>query len=87
MPRGYTVYIEDSAATAVRQLLRGDQVDVCKRIGALASQPRPPGCVRNKAPSNVYRLQVASFRVAYIVDDAACAVTVTRIGDRKDIFG
>jgi mRNA interferase RelE/StbE len=87
MARGYNVYIENSAATTIRQLQRGGQVDVCKRIGALANQPRPPGCVRNATPSNVYRVRAARFSVAYIVDDAARAVTVTHIGDRKDVFG
>jgi len=87
MPPGYTVYVENSVATAIRQLQRCDQVDVCRRIGALAHQPRPPGCIRNATPGNLHRVRVAGFCVAYIVDDAACAITVTRIGDRKDVFG
>jgi mRNA-degrading endonuclease RelE of RelBE toxin-antitoxin system len=86
MPQGYTVYIENSAATAIRQLERGDQVDVCQRISALAVRPRPPGGIRMTNFSNVYRVRIAGFGVAYIVDDAACAITVTRIGDRKDVF-
>jgi len=87
MPDGYTVYIENSAATTIRQLQRGDQVNVCTRIGALADQPRPPGWVRDTTLSNLYRLRANGFCVAYIVDEAARAVTVTRICDRKDIFG
>ena len=86
MPDGYTVYIENSAATAIRQLQRSDQVDVCTRISALAVQPRSTGGIQNSQLSNVYRVRVAGFCVAYIVDDAACAITVTRIGDGKDIF-
>ncbi len=86
MPDGYTVYIENSAATTIRQLQRGDQVDVCKGIGALAVQPRPPGRIRNVNANNVHHVRVAGFRVAYIVDEAACAITITRIGDRTDIF-
>jgi mRNA-degrading endonuclease RelE of RelBE toxin-antitoxin system len=86
MPPGYTVHIENSAAIAIRQLERGDQKNVCRRIGALADQPCPPGGVRNTTLSNVYRVRAARFWVAYIVDEAARAVTVTRICDRKDIF-
>jgi mRNA-degrading endonuclease RelE of RelBE toxin-antitoxin system len=87
MAGGYTVYVENSAATAIRQLQRGDQVKVCRRIGALADQPRPPGWVRDATLSNLYRVRATGFCVAYIVDEAARAVTVTRICDRKDIFG
>jgi hypothetical protein len=51
MPDGYTVYIENSAATTIRQLQHGDQLDVCKRIGALAVQSRPPGGIRMRTPT------------------------------------
>lgn len=54
-------------------------------IDALATDPRGKGVVKLKGRDG-YRLRVGSWRVLFVIDDAARIVTVTGFGQRKDIY-
>ena len=55
-------------------------------IGGLASDPRPPGCLKMKGGEALYRIRVGDFRVIYQIQDAALVVLVVQIGNRREIY-
>jgi mRNA interferase RelE/StbE len=74
---------------AERELKRLDQ-PVRNRIiialSALASEPRPAGCLKVKSEENVWRIRVGDWRVGYQVDDNNSEVVVVRIAHRSDFY-
>ena len=74
---------------ALRQL-RGLSAEIQGRIGpaidALAVEPRGRRARRLSGQRGVSRIRVGDYRIVYIVDDAAVLVTITRIGDRRDVY-
>ena len=56
------------------------------RIDLLASNPRPVGCKKLKAPVDLYRIRVGDYRVIYQVRDLQLVVTVVKVADRKDAY-
>ena len=82
----YKVDITRAARRELGSLPRDVQVRVATRIGDLAVDPRPPGVRKLKTERELYRIRVGDYRVVYEIDDLASSVTVTAIGDRKEIY-
>jgi mRNA interferase RelE/StbE len=82
----YPVSITPAARREFGSLRRDVQVRVATKIGELAAEPRPPGVKKLKGEANVYRVRFGDYRIVYEVDDVAQTVTVTAIGDRKEIY-
>jgi mRNA interferase RelE/StbE len=57
-----------------------------RKILELADQPRPPGCKKLKGYNDQWRVRVGSWRVVYIIDEAARQISVTRIGHRREVY-
>ena len=55
------------------------------RIGRLAEEPRPSGCVKI-AGGEHYRVRQGRYRIVYEVRDAELVVLVVRVGDRRDVY-
>ena len=53
---------------------------------SLGENPRPPGCKKLKAYSDVWRIRAGDWRILYIVDDGAKLVSVTRIAHRREVY-
>ena len=74
--------------SAIRELeaigQKGDRQRLARRIRALGTQPRPPGCQKLAGVEERYRIRQGRYRVVYAVDDEERVLTVFRIGDRKD---
>jgi mRNA interferase RelE/StbE len=81
----YTVNVTPAARRELGSLPRDAQVRVATKIGELAADPRPPGVKKLKG-AEVYRVRVGHYRVVYQIDNAAQTVTITAIGDRKEIY-
>jgi mRNA interferase RelE/StbE len=55
-------------------------------IVALASNPRPTGCVKLEGAESLWRVRVRDYRVVYQITDRQLLVTVVKIGHRKDVY-
>jgi mRNA interferase RelE/StbE len=56
------------------------------RIDALASEPRPAGCVQLQGEPVLYRIRVGEYRIVYSVDDAAAEVRVLAMDHRSRVY-
>ena len=55
------------------------------KIRHLASEPRPAGSEKVSGQEK-YRLRQGNYRVLYYVDDHRVAVTIVKIGHRRDVY-
>ncbi len=83
---GYSLRIKPSAAREIEDIgSRSDRRRVVERIGRLAAEPRPRGCVK-LAGGEHYRIRQGRYRIVYQVRDAELIVLVVRVGDRRDVY-
>ena len=81
----YNLRIKRSAAKELEALPLTDRRRVVRRIHDLASDPRPAGCEKLSGLEK-YRLRQGDYRVLYSVDDPARAVSIVKIGHRRDVY-
>lgn len=84
--RRYIVEIDTKAAKEIRALPRKEQTKVLGKIEALSSNPRPPGCVKLAAESDLWRIRSGNYRIIYQILDARLIVTIVKVGDRRDVY-
>ena len=83
----YSLLIKASAGRELDRLgTKADRVRIVKRVQALADDPRPHGCEKLAGYSDRFRIRQGNYRVVYHVDDARRAVTIFKVGDRKEIY-
>ena len=83
---GYELLIKPSALKELESVPgRGLRRRIAARIGALAGDPRPSGCIKLTGGDR-YRLRCGAWRIIYSVEDRAQTVTVVKLGLRKDIY-
>ena len=82
----YTIVIRRAAHKVLASLQPKDRERVLAAIQALATSPRPDGCVKLEDRPNAWRVRVGRYRVLYQINDDALIVTVTAIGHRRDIY-
>lgn len=63
-----------------------DRQRIVARIQGLASNPRPHGSEKLAGYSDRYRIRQGNYRIIYLIDDDAQAVTIYKVGDRKDVY-
>jgi mRNA interferase RelE/StbE len=81
----YRVLVKRSAAKEIEALPKKDRVRVVRRIGALADDPRPPGCEKLSARER-YRVRQGAYRIVYSIDDDVLTVWVVKVGHRSDVY-
>jgi mRNA interferase RelE/StbE len=77
------------ALAAERQLARlpaHAREMVAAAIVTLATNARPPGCVKLAGVDDLWRIRVRQYRVIYQIRDRELIVTIVKIGDRKDVY-
>lgn len=86
MAARYRIEIRRSAEKEIRAIGRKtDRQRVMARIGALADDPRPPGCSKLSG-RDAYRIRQGVYRIVYTVADEVLTVEVVRIGHRRDVY-
>ncbi len=86
MPERYRIEIKRSAAKEIRAISRKkDRQRIVARIGALAEEPRPPGCAK-LAGQEAYRVRQGSYRIVYTVSDDVLVVEVVKVGNRREVY-
>ena len=81
----YRLFIKPSAAKELEALPSKDRRRIATKIQHLASEPRPAGTEKLSGQEK-YRLRQGNYRVLYAVDDAQLAVTIVKIGHRRDVY-
>jgi mRNA interferase RelE/StbE len=82
----FKVNITSSAERDLRRLDRPVKNRIVTAILALASDPRPHGCLKVKSEEGVWRIRIGDWRVGYTVDDDASEVLVFKIAHRSDFY-
>lgn len=81
----YDIAILRRAQKELTELSTGVYERVRDSIGALAQEPRPPGCVKLTNREG-WRIRVGDYRVIYEIDDQQKTVTILNINHRRDIY-
>ena len=80
----YEVVFKESAVKELKALDKSVRKRVGSAIDVLASDPRPPGCVRLKGSSS-YRIRVGDWRIIYEVNDGLLTVMILKTGHRSRV--
>lgn len=81
----YRLLIKPSAVKELEALPLKFRRKIIPRMGALAAEPRPPGCEKLSGQEQ-YRVRQGDYRIVYSVDDDIRTVVVVKIGHRKDVY-
>ena len=81
----YELRIKPSAVKELEALQAKDRRRIVSKIQDLAVEPRPEGCEKLTGQDR-YRLRQGHFRILFEVHDSLQAVTVVKIGHRRDVY-
>jgi mRNA interferase RelE/StbE len=81
----YHIEYDAGVLKSLRRVPHNIQDRILKRIGALADNPRGPGCVKLTG-EEAYRVRVGDYRIIYTVEDDRLLVLVVDIGHRGDVY-
>lgn len=83
----YRVSIKASAGKELAAVdSKADRQRIVAPIQSLSSSPRPHGSEQLAGYADRYRIRQGSFRIVCLIDDDAQAVTIYKVGDRKDVY-
>ena len=58
---------------------------IVRRIRALGTEPRPPGCEKLTGQDR-YRVRQGAYRIVYEIADPVLTVIIVKIGHRSDVY-
>ena len=83
----YGIEFEMSALKALAKIQRSVRVKIATAIKALATDPRPHGCLKMSARTDAYRIRVGrDYRVVYTVTDTIRVIRIQKIAHRREIY-
>lgn len=82
----YKVLITAHAERELKRLDRSTKNRILPAALALAENPRPPGCLKVKAETRLWRIRVGDWRVGYEIDDENHVVRIVTIGHRREFY-
>jgi mRNA interferase RelE/StbE len=82
----YSVKITSRAESELKRLDRPVKNRVVTAILALASDPRPPGCLKVRSAEGVWRIRVGDWPIGYEIDDRLQEVVVIGVGHRSEFY-
>ena len=82
----YSVAFARSARKELEKLPSSAADRIVDRIEGLATIPRPSGAVKLKGNKTLWRIRVGEYRVIYSIDDAARAIDISAVRNRKDAY-
>jgi mRNA interferase RelE/StbE len=77
------------ARSARRELERLEGIiarRIISRVEALATDPRPPGCVKLQGCADLWRIRVGNYRVVYAIDENARVLDIRVVRHRSDAY-
>ena len=81
----YSLFFKESVQKDLDGIPKKDPRKILARIKSLAADPRPPGCEKLTGRDR-YRMRQGRYRIVYAIQDEERAVTVVKVGHRKDIY-
>lgn len=82
----YDVVFARSARRELQVLSHSLAERILKKIEALASNPRPPGCMKLRGHPGLWRMRVGEYRVIYSIDDKKGVVDVSVVRHRDEAY-
>ncbi|MDR7422417.1 MAG: type II toxin-antitoxin system RelE/ParE family toxin [Armatimonadota bacterium] len=82
----YRVVFARSARREVEALEASVARRIISRVEALATDPRPPGCVKLQGAADLWRVRVGEYRVIYAIDDDQRLVDIRVVRHRSDAY-
>lgn len=84
----YAFRFTSAAQRQLRAISRPDAMRILTALTALGEDPyRQDADVRKlTGPSDLCRLRVGSYRIAYQINDGEIVVLVVKVGDRQDVY-
>lgn len=81
----YNIFICRSAEKEILSLPKADRQRIIARIRKLAADPRPQGCERLKGDI-AFRIRQGDYRIIFTVDETNLAVSIEKIGHRREVY-
>lgn len=81
----YNIFICRSAEKEILAAPKADRLRIIARIRKLAVNPRPSGCEKLKT-GTVYRVRQGDWRIIYTISDPNQAITVEKVGHRREVY-
>ena len=82
----YKVSIKRSAVKEIEAIpQKKERQRIIRRIGQLASDPRPPGS-KKLSGHDKYRIRQGAYRIVYSIEDKELIVVVVKVGHRKNVY-
>ncbi|MCC7478671.1 type II toxin-antitoxin system RelE/ParE family toxin [bacterium] len=82
----YEIHYEPEAVRALKKLPEDVRPRVAEAIAALASDPRPHGCLKMSGRKDQWRIRVGHYRVVYSIYDHMLQVWIIDADHRRDIY-
>jgi mRNA interferase RelE/StbE len=84
----YAFRFTTAAQRQLRAITRPDAMRILTALTAFGDDPyRQDADVRKlTGPSELYRLRVGSYRIAYQINDGELVILVVKVGDRRDVY-
>ena len=83
----YNITITPRAERDIKKLDRTTKNRIVTDMMVLASDPRPPGCVKVESEKGVWRIRSGDYRIGYTIDDTALEVAIVRVAPRSEFYG
>ena len=80
----YSLFFKESVQKDFDGIPKKDLRKILNRIKSLAADPRPPGSEKLTGRAR-YRLRQGRYRIVFSVQDEERAITIVKVGHRKDI--
>ncbi len=81
----YEIVLKSSVAKDLRRIPNKDVRRILDRIEALASNPRPEGCVKLSALDR-YRVRQGVYRIVYEIMDTDLIVQIVKVAHRREVY-
>ena len=82
----YKVVIKRSAISEIEDIPQKKiRQQIIKRIGQLASDPRPAGS-KKLSGNDKYRIRQGNYRIIYGIETGVLTIIVIKVGLRKDVY-
>jgi mRNA interferase RelE/StbE len=82
----YSLSFKRSAEKELRGIPNPYLQKIISKIQSLSEEPRPPASEILKGEDRYYRIRQGDYRVIYEIDDARRAITIIKIGHRREVY-
>jgi mRNA interferase RelE/StbE len=82
----YRVSFKASADKALDKLPKAIAARIIEKAIALGDDPRPSGCVKLAGGSEMWRVRIGGYRMAYMIDDGRQTVDIRIVAHRREVY-